>query len=103
MAQNILEHCCYEYARQSFPSKLEDLGLDCAEAAELTNWTRIIIEHSFVAERTKNVLTSVHLLRHTAVHRRWTTARGVSKLIQRALKFTEALNDPARTLQLEES
>lgn len=50
----------------------------------------------------KTSFISVHLLRHTAVHRPRTAARGVSKLIQYALKFTETLKDATRTLQLEE-
>jgi hypothetical protein len=95
-AQNILEECCYDFSGQWFPSELENRGWDCAEAVELTKWTRIINEHSeklpsyaFAAGRTlsKDILISVHLLRHTAVHRLRITAREVGKLIQYALKF----------------
>jgi len=109
-AQSILEKCCYEFAKHWFPSKLENAGWDCAEAVELTKWTRII-SHSeklpsdaLAAGRSlsQDVLISVDLLRHTAVHRLRTTARGVSKLIQYALKFTETLKDSTRTLELEE-
>jgi len=110
-AQSILEKCCYEFARQWFPSMLQNAGWDCAEAVELTKWTQIIMKHSqrlpshaFEAGMTLSgdLLTFVHLLRHTAVHRLRTTARGVSQLIQYALKFTKTLKDSSRKLQLEE-
>jgi hypothetical protein len=48
------------------------------------------------------VLIATNKLRHTAVHRLPTTARGVHQLIQSALRLTETLNDPLRTAQLEE-
>jgi hypothetical protein len=110
-AQNILENCCYQFARQWFPFEFENAGWDCAEAVELTKWTKIITEclgklpdDAFVmgGSLSQDILASVHLLRHTAVHRLRTTARGVSRLIQRALKFTAILQDSARTMQLEE-
>jgi hypothetical protein len=110
-AQNILEKCCYDFARQWFPLELENAKWDCAEALELTKWTRLILKQSerlpsdaFATERTisQDILMSVHLLRHTAVHRLRTTARGVSKLIRYAITLTEALKYPVRTLQLED-
>jgi hypothetical protein len=110
-AQSILEECCYDFAKQRFPSELETTGWDCAEAAELTKWTQLIVKHSeylpncaFSQERalSKGLIVSVHLLRHTAVHRLPTTARGISKLMQYALRFTTALKDSTRTSQLED-
>jgi hypothetical protein len=85
--------------------------MGCAEAVELTKWTRLIVRHSeylpncaFSQERasSEGLITLVNLLRHTAVHRLPTTARGISKLIQCALRFTAALKDSIRTSQLED-
>jgi DNA polymerase kappa len=50
----------------------------------------------------QDVLFATNNLRHTAVHRLPTTARGISQLIQSAVKLAEALQDPLRTAQLEE-
>jgi hypothetical protein len=43
----------------------------------------------------------MHPLRHTAVHRIRTTARGLSELIKSALNFTEALKYSIRSIHLE--
>ena len=100
--QNILEKCCHEFARKWFPFELEAAGWNCAEAVELTKWTRVILKHSewlpreaFAVEGllSQDILASVQLLRHTAVHRLRTTARGVRKLIQDAVTFAETLGD----------
>jgi hypothetical protein len=53
-------------------------------------------------ESLRKTLISVNQLRHTAIHRIPTTARGVCSLIQSAMEFTESLKDTARTAQLEE-
>jgi len=47
-------------------------------------------------------LFSTNKLRHTAVHRLPTTARGIDQLIRSALRLTETLHDPLRAAQLEE-
>lgn len=110
-AQNILEECCHDFARRWSPLELENAKLDCAEALELTKWTRLISKQSerlpsdaFATEGTisQDILISVHLLRHTAVHRLRTTARGVNKLIRYAIALIKALKDSTRTLQLED-
>jgi hypothetical protein len=106
--QNILEKCCYEFARKWFPFELEAAGWNCAEAVELTKWTRVILKHSewlpceAFAEGllSQDVLASVQLLRHTAVHRLRTTARGVRKLIRDAVTFAETLGDSVWIPQL---
>jgi hypothetical protein len=100
--QNILEKCCYEFARKWFPFELEAAGWNCAEAVELTKWTRVILKHSewlpceaFAVEEplSQAILAPVQLLRHTAVHRLRTCLRGVRKLIRDAVTFAEALRD----------
>ena len=110
-AQTILEECCYDFAKQWFPSVLESSGWDCAEAVELTRWTGLIVKHSeYIPNHafsedgalSESLTISVNLLRHTAVHRLRITARGISKLIHCALRFTAALKDPTRTPQLKD-
>ena len=101
--QNILEQCCYAFARKWFPFEVEATGCNCAEAVELTKWTRLILKHSKSlppealavegSSSLQEILASVQLLRHTAVHRLRTTARGVLKLIRDSVTFAEALRD----------
>jgi hypothetical protein len=107
--QSILEKCCYAFARKWFPFEVEAAGWDCAEAVELTKWTRVILKHSerlpreaFAVEGAllQDVLASVQRLRHTAVHRLRTTLSGVRKLIRDAVTFAEALRDSIWISQL---
>jgi hypothetical protein len=100
--QSILEKCCYAFARRWFPFEVEAAGWDCAEAVELTKWTRFILKHSerlpreaFAIEGAllQDILASVQRLRHTAVHRLRTTLSGVRNLIRDAVTCAEALRD----------
>lgn len=90
---------------------LQDKGWDCAAAAELTKWTRILYNRSSELPQSalassgsslNKILMSTDTLRHSAVHRLPTTARGVSELIESALRLTETLQDYQRAAQLEE-
>jgi hypothetical protein len=95
---------------------LEEKKWNCPEAAELTKWTRILAR---LAEQGANklpshainndssvplakVLFSTASLRHSAVHRLPTSARGIDQMIQAASKFAKTLRDPLRTAQLED-
>ena len=109
--QRVLEECCYDFARKWLSSAVNNRGWDCAEAVELTKWTRIIVKRSdklpadaFVVSGSTlhDILLSTHRIRHTAVHRLPTTARGISELIGDAVKCTEVLRDSIRASQLEE-
>lgn len=88
-------------------------GWDCAEAVELTKWTRILAKRSastnlpmhalkLSGSTLQDILFATNKLRHTAVHRLPTSARGIGQLIQSAVKLAEALQDPICTAQLEE-
>ena len=110
-AQRTLEESCFEFGKTWLPSMLDDHGWDCAEAVELTKWTRILAKrssklptHALATNGSplNEVLFSTHKLRHTAVHRLPTTARGINQLIEFAVKFTETLQDSVRATQLEE-
>lgn len=50
----------------------------------------------------QGLLMAVSKLRHTAVHRLPTTARGISQLLESALKLARVLGDDWRATQLEE-
>lgn len=50
----------------------------------------------------REVLISVHVLRHSAVHRLHTSTKGINQMIQSATRFAYALRDADRQSQLEE-
>lgn len=109
-AQQQLEECCFEFTSKWLPSLLEDRKWDCAEAAELTKWTRILAHqldkipnHAIDNESTaslKEVFFSTNVLRHTAVHRLSTSAKGIHKMIQSASRLAKTLGDRPRAAQL---
>lgn len=96
--------------RKWLPDNLERNGWDCAAAVELTKWTRPPFRWtSQIPEdalqltdlKLESILSKVVRIRHTAVHRLPTTARGVCDLVRIAKKLAEALGDSLRTSQLE--
>ncbi|KAH8892394.1 hypothetical protein GQ53DRAFT_861628 [Thozetella sp. PMI_491] len=102
--QRVLEECCFEFATKNMPAVLERQKWDCAAAVELTQWTNVFTESKMTEFRThegKEVLRKVSRLRHTAVHRLPTTARGVCELLEFALRLTQYLQDDVRYTQLE--
>jgi DNA anti-recombination protein RmuC len=110
-AQHVLEECCFDFGRRLLPKILEDHGWDCAEAVELSIWTRILADASHLLSLhaleargilLKDILSSACNLRNTAVHRLPTTARGISQFVQSALRLAETLQDNHRAAQLEE-
>lgn len=84
---------------------------DCAEAVELTKWTRILTQHcdklptgaiaNALEAPLNDALSSTNVLRHTAVHRLLTSARGIHKMIQSASKLASTLGDHSRAAELE--
>ncbi|KAJ0304287.1 hypothetical protein Brms1b_011326 [Colletotrichum noveboracense] len=78
---------------------------DEVSITELTKWARILhkeLPQGLSGVTVQSALVSTHQLRHTAVHRLRTTARGISRLLESAVGLAEALNDVARAAQLEE-
>ncbi|KAI0178499.1 hypothetical protein GGR52DRAFT_578803 [Hypoxylon sp. FL1284] len=110
-AQRMLEESCFEFVERWTPAVLEEQGLDCASAIELTKWTRLLAKiankmpqgafNLGVAPLTE-VLFATNKLRHSAVHRLSTTARGIHDLLKSATALALALNDHRRAGQLEE-
>jgi hypothetical protein len=109
--QRELEECCFEFAAKWLPSLLEEYKWDCAEAAELTKWTRALAKRcgklpSSAIDNDSNapleeVFFSTNVLRHTAVHRLTTTAQGIHKMIQSASRLARTLGDHSRGIELE--
>lgn len=109
--QQILEECCFDFFKQWLPSVLLERGWDCAAAAELTNWTRVLDQASgklpkhalkITGASFGDIIMSTNEIRHTAVHRVSTTFLGVDSLVESARKLTETLQDTMRTAQLSE-
>ena len=114
--QCLLEACCYSFTAQWMPDLLDQWQWDCPQAIELNNWTFIVAKqmhklpsHCFGdLDTDKNpmslasVLTSVNELRHTAVHRLRTTAKGILEMIRSATRFAGALGDLSCQQQLDE-
>jgi hypothetical protein len=110
-AQCVLEECCFEFTQKWQPSILTEHAWDCPEAVELTEWMRLFAKragsfpkHAFTLSGVAltDALFATNKLRHTAVHRVRTTARGVVALIRAAIVVTEALQDEGRTSLLAE-
>ncbi|RAK86081.1 ubiquinol-cytochrome-c reductase cytochrome c1 [Aspergillus costaricaensis CBS 115574] len=108
--QQVLEECIFDFMKKWLPNYLERNGWDCAAAVELTKWTK----HPFrwtsqIPEealhptdlKIESILSKIVKVRHTAVHRLPTTARGVCDLVGIAKQLTETLGDTPRTSQLE--
>ncbi|KAJ5776748.1 uncharacterized protein N7511_001759 [Penicillium nucicola] len=109
--QRVLEESCFEFAQKWFPMDIKEHDWDCAEAVELTKWTRLIQKRSselpcgsllLSGSELSIALSAVHKIRHTAVHRLLTTARGIDTLVLSAMRVTGILQDTLRTSQLED-
>jgi hypothetical protein len=110
-AQHQLEECCFEYAAKWLLSLLEDNKWDCAEAVELTKWTRTLAKHcskipahaidSESNTSLEDVFLSTNILRHTAVHRLPTSAKRIYEMIQSAARPAKTLGDQPRAAKLE--
>ena len=110
--QYLLEECAFEFASKWLPSLLQKSQWDCPEAIELNKWTYAMIkrwdslpEDAFAKNLNlplTTILLSVNKLRHSAVHRLRTSAKGVMEMIQSAVNFARLLRDTFRESQLDE-
>ena len=114
-AQQLLEECCYNFTTQWLPELLDQRRWDCKEAIELNKWTHAAIKRldklpssfssAFANDSTlslANVLVSANRLRHSAVHRLPTTAKGILEMIHSATRFARVLRDTTREQQFNE-
>ncbi|KAH8743138.1 hypothetical protein F5883DRAFT_665574, partial [Diaporthe sp. PMI_573] len=108
-AQQVLEECCFDFAMVSMPELLQEKNWECPAAAELTEWTKMFLKGKNcrsglpkeLGEEGKELLLEVANVRHTAVHRLPTTAKGVCRLLEGAVKFAQVLRDDGRAEQLD--
>ena len=110
--QCLLEECAFDFAMEWIPSLLQKFQWDCPEAIELNKWTYAMMKRwdslpaaAFVKDAelpSNSILLSVNKLRHSAVHRLRTSAKGVIEMIQSAVKFARLLRDTLRESQIEE-
>ncbi|KAJ6436739.1 Ribonuclease H-like protein [Purpureocillium lavendulum] len=105
-AQEILEECCFDFAKQWLPSLVHEQRWSCAAAVELNRWTQYLDERTLSnlnldagIERSalEVLLMEIRNLRDVAVYRVPTTARGVSQLLHYAKQFSTLLKDGERT------
>ncbi|KAI1500176.1 hypothetical protein F5X99DRAFT_419415 [Biscogniauxia marginata] len=110
-AQRMLEESCFQFTQKWLPSVLEKKGWNCASSVELTKWTRVLANeashtpkeaYNLGGKQLDEVLFATNTLRHSAVHRLPTTARGITELIKSAVAMASALGDVKHAAQLEE-
>lgn len=109
--QRLLEESCYDWAAKWLPALLTERNWDCAEAVELGNWAEILpqrfqhISNGATSlesgDALKYALKTTHPLRHAAVHRLPTSAKGIQKMLDNALYLIKALYDAPSTFKLE--
>ena len=101
----------FRFCTKRLPSLLKEKKWECPEAAELINWTRTLAKHSgkvpagairkVSGAPLSEVFSSTNVLRHTAVQRLVTSARGIYKMIQSASRLANALGGSPRAADLE--
>ena len=109
--QDLLEQACFEWAKKWTPDVLKERKWSCAEAVKLGQWAKVLPRRfsQISKEATsldsgnslKGVLLSTHSLRHAAVHRLPTSAKGVEKMLNNALHLLKALHDTSNSFKLE--
>lgn len=109
-AQQVLEECCFDFAKDCLPAMVKENGWDCAAAVELNQWTKILDAHHDKlalyaldpgSSSIQGVFASIARLRHTAVHRAPISAEELRQLVESAVKFAQLLQDRRRALQLQ--
>ncbi|KAI0879796.1 uncharacterized protein GGS22DRAFT_182809 [Annulohypoxylon maeteangense] len=109
--QRILEESCFEFVQKWLPTVLSGKEWDCASSMELTGWTRLLAKKADkIPQEALNsggtplaeVLFATNKLRHSAVHRLSTSARGIQDLVKSAVTLAFTLGDHKRASQLEE-
>lgn len=109
--QCILEECCFIFASTSLPEAVSARGWEYPEAAELKQWIKLLQPReeeiapsaiSIIPGRSwQEVLLETSKIRHSAVHRLPTSAKGIQNMIGDALMLTTMLRAPTQTSLLE--
>jgi len=106
-AQRVLEECCFEFAKERFPSVFEEHEWDCAAAVELNRWAHVLdaqmpaSDTGLKGASLGSLLLSANKLRHTSVHRIRITSLETDQLVEAAARLAEALHGRLRAPQLE--
>lgn len=109
--QLILEECCFKFATTSLPEATSAKGWEYREAAELTQWIKLLLPReeevsasavSKIPGRSwQEVLIATSKIRHSAVHRLHSSAKGIQNMLGDAIMLTVMLRDTIRTSLLE--
>ncbi|KAL8824418.1 MAG: hypothetical protein Q9191_005067 [Dirinaria sp. TL-2023a] len=109
--QALLEQSCYSWAKKWVPALLEEQNWTCPEAVELLKWSKILPKRfgKLSSDATtldssgslREILKATHILRHAAVHRVPTSAKGIEKMLKSALNLANALRDTRTRFKIE--
>lgn len=109
--QSLLEQCCYDWAKRWIPALLDEKNWTCAEAVELGKWAEVLPRrfnqvgsHATSLDSggsLKSALIATHQLRHAAVHRLPTSAKGIDKMLHSAVYLAKVLHDTSYIFKLE--
>ncbi|KAI8633610.1 hypothetical protein F5Y19DRAFT_246414 [Xylariaceae sp. FL1651] len=109
--QRILEEACYDFAQKWASPLLAERGWDCASSVELNKWTRLFFKgklqipgEAFNVENSRigHIAVAASKIRHSAVHRLRTTARGLRDLCHTGVELASALRDDTRAAMIAE-
>lgn len=109
--QSLLEECCYAFAQRTLSDVLVEEQWECPESVELTSWIKILKANkeklstarmAEVGDRLTEILQMTSTLRHTAVHRLRTSAKGIEMLVKNAQVLTQLLDDDVRARRIED-
>ncbi|KAI9780313.1 MAG: hypothetical protein M1816_003106 [Peltula sp. TS41687] len=108
--QAVVEECCFEFGKRCLPQVITTEGWEGPESGELTKWTKYLKKEvkkspelvlcEIAGSDWRQALSGCNQLRHTAVHRLRTTAKGILSLLESALTLTKALNDTDRSSRI---
>ncbi|KAH0562157.1 hypothetical protein GP486_003143 [Trichoglossum hirsutum] len=112
-AQSILERSCFNFGTTWLPNLMSSHNWTDPEAVELTKWTKLLYKHqrdippaalnyeSIGTLSFRDVLASTDQIRHSAVHRLHTSAKGIAHMLASAVTLTKMLRDTDATRKLE--
>lgn len=109
--QSILEECCFKFATSSLPEAILARGWEYPESAELTQWIKLLLPReqevpasavSKIPGRSwQEVFFATGKIRHSAVHRLHSSAKGIQNMLGDAIMLTRMLRDTIQTGLLE--
>ena len=111
LVQKQLEECCYEFARRWMPDLLVEKDWSCAVAVELNRWAYTLPQRfdaipeeatsAPTAQILRDTFEATSCIRHAAVHRLRTNAKGMDRMLEKGLELARMLKDESCALRLE--